>query len=68
MTTVGFVVVEYNQASGQPDLRTGAELHWSLADAKTERADLQADTASVGRRETYRIAEVVLVDEEGEPL
>jgi len=63
MAAVGFVVVEYNQASGQPDLRrVGVELHFNLVDAEAEREHLRSNTAFVGRRETYAIAEVVIID------
>lgn len=64
MSNLGYVVIEYNQASGQPDLLPYSELCWDLQDAKERMEDAREETASVGRGETYRIAEVVLLDED----
>ena len=64
MSSLGFVVVEYNQASGRPSLVEPVEV-WS----RREEAEGAADgcrewTEQSGRRETYGVAEVVLVEGE----
>lgn len=64
MSTLGYVVIEYNQASGQPDLLPYGQLCWRLEEAQERMEDAREETANVGRGESYRIAEVVLVDEE----
>lgn len=61
MSTAGYVVVEYNQASGMPDL---LDLHLNKADARDHAAELAENTAASGRRERYRVAEVILLDDE----
>jgi hypothetical protein len=65
---VGFVVVEYNQASGLAALSDDIAIYRRKGDAEEVRDDFRSLGASLGRGETYAIAEVVLVDEEGEPL
>lgn len=55
---LGWVVVEWNQASHQPGLTFGADLHWSREDAVNEAAGLREQTTKTGRRERYTIAEV----------
>lgn len=57
-------MVTFNQASGQPGLNTGADLHADLEDAVHARDWEQAETARIGRRERHVIAEVVGMDEE----
>jgi len=59
MTDLGYVVIEYNQASGQP--RLVDELHRSASDAEEAMAAERAQTASVGRRERFAIASVELI-------
>lgn len=59
-----FAVVEFNQASGMPDdtawLRDSADEAQELADAMTE------SSARGGRRERYRVYELIEVEgEEG---
>lgn len=55
---LGWVVVEWNQASHQPGLGWGADLCWSREDAENEAAGLRESAAERGRRERYTIAEV----------
>jgi hypothetical protein len=62
--SLGYVVVSFNQASGQPGLDTGADLHASLEDAVNARDWERAETARIGRRERHVIAEVVEMDED----
>lgn len=63
MNEAGYVVIVFNQASGQPDLAAGASLHWSEGDARDECKARAEETASIGRRETYRVAEATLLEE-----
>ena len=55
---IGYVVVEYNQASGWPGLPLGATLHDDLADACFERDVLADQARERGRRERYAVCEV----------
>lgn len=55
---IGFVVVTYNQASGQPELDY-PDLHEGITDALCERDGKREDTATTGRGERHVIAEVV---------
>lgn len=60
---IGFVVIEYNQASGAPCLPGGADVHRAREDADDEREWLAEYTAKAGRRETYEVAVVVPLKE-----
>lgn len=60
---LGYVVVTWNQASGQPDI-DHSDLHWSLTGAKDERDYRREQTAKVGRGERHTIA--VLIEPESE--
>jgi hypothetical protein len=61
---LGYVVIEYNQATGWPVLTVWADLHSDLADARFER-DVLADKArEAGRRERYVVCEVAEPEEE----
>jgi hypothetical protein len=60
---LGFVVVEYNQASRRPGLPS-SELHRTERDAQDELDACVEDTAASGRRETYKLAQVVLLGDE----
>lgn len=59
MTELGYVVIEYNQASGRP--RLVDELYDSEADAEEAMDAERAQTASVCRRERFAIAAVELI-------
>lgn len=61
---IGYVVIEYNQASHMPDLVAGAYLHRDLESAQDELADHAERTKGVGRRETYQVAAVHLLEPE----
>jgi hypothetical protein len=65
--SLGYVVVTFNQASGQPGLPVAADLHSQLEDAVSARDWERAETARVGRRETHVVAEVFEVDEDEVP-
>ena len=63
MNVVGYVVVEYNQASGWPSIPIAAELHDGRAIAEVD-ADVHRDTAAGnGRREKYAVCELVRLEE-----
>lgn len=65
--TVGYVVVEFNQASHRPSLLPfSATLHDEREWAEEEAADEREKTAKVGRGERYAIAEVVVIEEDDE--
>jgi hypothetical protein len=53
-----FVVIEFNQASHQPDSSQQLELFDSLAEAREIGAVLLRENRARGRRETYRIYEL----------
>jgi len=61
---LGFVVISFNQASKQPRLPIAGGLHATEEGAQAMLDTLAKQTAMVGRRETYRIAQVVLPDVE----
>lgn len=56
-----FAVVEFNQASGMPEV---VELHLDKGEARGHAKDLAEEAARIGRRERYRVADLVLHDEE----
>lgn len=59
---IGYVVIEYNQASHWPSVLDGSftdDLDWAGTVANDERAK----TARVGRGERYAVAEVNLSDD-----
>ena len=62
MNPVGFVVVEWNQASGMPNV-ADETVYGSPEQADERAAEMRDDTALRGRRERYAVAELV-VDEE----
>jgi hypothetical protein len=55
---LGFVVVTFNQASGQPELDY-PDLHAGITDAMCERDGKREETATTGRGERHVIAEVI---------
>lgn len=62
--TVGYVVVEWNQASHQPTIY-GEDIYYSSEEAEREaqyRRDALAASSS-GRRERYTVAEVTVLDD-----
>ncbi len=61
---IGWVVIEWNQAGGGPDLTASAYLHRTLDDAESEREDQRVATGRTQRRERYQIAEVHLIEDE----
>lgn len=62
MSTIGYVVIEFNQAGGSPDV-VGDLLH-SREDADDVASQQAESTAKTGRRERYAVAEVNIEDED----
>ncbi len=60
---LGYVVVDWNQGSGQPDVDTTG-LYTTQEDAEHDAADRQAETHRVGRPEWHTVAAVVQLEEE----
>lgn len=60
---IGFVVVEFNQASGRPELGAFPWLADDRADAQERRDLLEAENRKAGRRERFAVG-IVTVDEE----
>lgn len=61
MGALGYVVIEYNQASRCPALE-GDELHDTEAEARAWADESRASAEARGRGETYAVARVELVD------
>lgn len=60
--TAGFLVVEFNQASHEPSVEH-ADVFRYRYEAEESAADRRQQTAKVGRRETYAVAELVLLED-----
>ncbi len=58
-----YVVLTYNQASGQPDLADYG-LYDDLETAQAVRDDQRTQTAAVGRGERHVVAEVVPMEDD----
>ncbi|MGI5274708.1 hypothetical protein ACQEUU_37125 [Nonomuraea sp. CA-218870] len=63
---IGYVVIEYNQASRLPGLTDAPTLHTSEESAAVEMRGLAGEAAATGRRERYALAEVHLIEREGD--
>lgn len=63
MSTLGYVVIEWNQASHKPSIACGGDLHDQREDAKGCVDQLIEETKTIGRRERYTIATVEWEDE-----
>jgi hypothetical protein len=61
---IGYVVVTWNQASGWPELDY-SDLHAYRDDAERERDSKREQTASSGRGEMHKVAEVVELEDDG---
>lgn len=64
MRDLGFVIIEFNQASGQPDL---SPVTYIMDDRATAQAMLereQEENRKAGRRERYAIGTIVIEDDE----
>jgi hypothetical protein len=59
--SIGFVVVEFNQASHQPSVQY-SDVYSDRYEAEVQATYARGETERVGRRETYAVAEVVLVE------
>ncbi|SDK80755.1 hypothetical protein [Arthrobacter sp. ok362] len=62
--TIGYVVIEYNQASGLPSIAVEAPYLFDDADEAAEKAAaLQAETNKIGRRERYAIGTIYIEED-----
>ncbi|WDH80181.1 hypothetical protein PTQ19_07055 [Microbacterium esteraromaticum] len=57
-----WIVVEWNQASGQPRVADGGEMFWTEGEAESVAQAQRESTASVGRRERFTVHEIDLED------
>ena len=64
MSELGYVVVEFNQASGRPELSAFPCLIDDREEAEYRRDLLTKENRSVGRRERYAIATLILDEDE----
>lgn len=64
MGDLGYIVIEYNQASRQPGLPPFADLHRHKDDAESEKARLEEVNIQAGRRERFAIGTIYLEDED----
>ncbi|WP_270366162.1 hypothetical protein [Microbacterium algeriense] len=55
-----WIVVEWNQASGQPSIAGDGELFWSESEAESFAEQLRAETRVSGRRERHTVHEIDL--------
>lgn len=62
MSTIGYVVVTYNQAGGYPE--TDGEIYWDRQNAAEQAEYARQETAKVGRGETHEVGLLVTIDEE----
>lgn len=58
----GYVVVEFNQASGRPELAS-TDVHDDVGDANDQATAARERTAAVGRKERYAVAALTLLEE-----
>jgi len=61
--TIGYVVVEFNQASHQPELGAFPSLIDDYDEARGRRDLLEAENRKHGRRERFVVGEVIVEDE-----
>lgn len=59
---VGYVVIEFNQASGQPDLATD-ELHTTADEAAGKAHQFTAESRELGQRETYAVGTLYIEED-----
>ena len=63
MSSIGYVVVEFNQASGQPSIPMVAGIE-DLEDARITKLYCEGVTRKTGRGERYAIATVTIEDDQ----
>lgn len=56
MATIGFVILEYNQAGGPPVIPSFADIHDTREEAETDKDWHEGNTRDAGRRDRYVIA------------
>ncbi|WP_336642074.1 hypothetical protein [Microbacterium sp. USHLN272] len=57
-----WIVIEWNQASGQPRIIADGEMFWTEGEAESIARDERELTAAVGRRERFTVHEIDLED------
>lgn len=57
-----WIVIEWNQASGQPRVIDNGEMFWTEGEAESVARDERERTAEVGRRERFTVHEIDLED------
>lgn len=69
MDDLGYVIVEFNQASGRPRLAYHGDVYDNDVDALEDATGLMADNRQHGRLETFAVARLVreLEVPDGEP-
>lgn len=55
-----WIVVEWNQASGQPTIAFNGDVFYSETDAEDCADQMRQETAAVGRRERHTVHEIDL--------
>jgi hypothetical protein len=61
---IGYVVVEFNQASHQPEFSAFPDLTQDRSEADERRDLLERENRKVGRRERFAVATVTIEEEE----
>jgi hypothetical protein len=63
--TVGYIILEYNQASGQPDVAPACPYMFQ-EEHEADAAALRQEEAAraIGRRERYAVAELYLTEDD----
>lgn len=61
---LGYVVVEFNQASHQPEFSAFPDLTQDRSEADERRDLLERENRKVGRRERFAVATVTIEDED----
>lgn len=62
MSEIGYVVVEFNQASGQPI--TDGYLYDTTGEAREAADEMQKATSAAGRRERWAVGTVTVEEED----
>lgn len=63
MREIGFIVIEFNQASGQPSIPSFSDVHGNRREAEEFADKLRAETTAAGRRERYVVVEMTIEDD-----
>ena len=61
---LGYVVIEYNQASHWPSVWSGDTLYDSADEAREYARDAEKDARGRGRMERYTVAQVIEIEDD----